>query len=378
MTVRGEVAKLTSQPLNGWRSKTKLRELVVPDAKGVVAQHSLVPGSVRVRRDGKELQHGRDFLVDHQWGAIASTSAAGLPDGVGVEVDYSYALRRLDAWVQRPDGSRVVVPGRPDLVCPLPPAIEEGHHRLANLYVDYHQPGEEAEVYWVLSRQRPSTLTTTGRLPKAVAKLQAGQAVSIVCWGDSVTAGGDVSRPELAFPRRLETELRQRYREADIEVHAVAVGGSESRNWLEPTRHPHPHHPGDCDWNRVAELHPDVVIVEFVNDDQFTSGDTLPMYRRILDRITRLDAEAVLVLPHFTAPGWLHFKSCFDPELRQYVFDLLTLSAERRVAVADVSSRWAALWSQGLPYSTLLSNGINHPDDRGHQIFSEELTSCFR
>ena len=39
--------------------------------------------------------------------------------------------------------------------------------------------------------------------------------------------------------------------------------------------------------------------------------------------------------------------------------------------------RWEQLEFQGIPYETLLKNGINHPDDRGHRIFAEELMRYF-
>jgi len=35
------------------------------------------------------------------------------------------------------------------------------------------------------------------------------------------------------------------------------------------------------------------------------------------------------------------------------------------------------LWKEGIPYVTLLHNTINHPDDRGHRLFAEELWKCF-
>ena len=48
------------------------------------------------------------------------------------------------------------------------------------------------------------------------------------------------------------------------------------------------------------------------------------------------------------------------------------------IALADAAARWGHLWKEGLPYLTLLHNTINHPDDRGHRLFAEELWKCFR
>ena len=46
-------------------------------------------------------------------------------------------------------------------------------------------------------------------------------------------------------------------------------------------------------------------------------------------------------------------------------------------ALADATARWEHLWKEGIPYVTLLRNGINHPDDRGHALFADELMGCF-
>ena len=41
------------------------------------------------------------------------------------------------------------------------------------------------------------------------------------------------------------------------------------------------------------------------------------------------------------------------------------------------SRRYGRLWRQGIPFLTLMENGINHPNKNGHQIFAESLISLF-
>jgi hypothetical protein len=48
------------------------------------------------------------------------------------------------------------------------------------------------------------------------------------------------------------------------------------------------------------------------------------------------------------------------------------------VALADASLRWGHLLQEGIPYPTLLANSINHPDDRGHQLFALSLMELFQ
>jgi hypothetical protein len=44
---------------------------------------------------------------------------------------------------------------------------------------------------------------------------------------------------------------------------------------------------------------------------------------------------------------------------------------------ADASKRWGRLWRQGIPYSTLFLNAINHPDARGMKLFADRLMVLF-
>ena len=45
--------------------------------------------------------------------------------------------------------------------------------------------------------------------------------------------------------------------------------------------------------------------------------------------------------------------------------------------LADASLRWGRLWRQGIPYSTLMLNAINHPDVRGMRLFVDSLMELF-
>jgi hypothetical protein len=56
---------------------------------------------------------------------------------------------------------------------------------------------------------------------------------------------------------------------------------------------------------------------------------------------------------------------------------LRNIANEKKTGLADASRRWEHLTGEGLPYTTLLYNNINHPDDRGHLIFAEELMKFF-
>jgi lysophospholipase L1-like esterase len=55
-----------------------------------------------------------------------------------------------------------------------------------------------------------------------------------------------------------------------------------------------------------------------------------------------------------------------------------TAAADNKVALADVSHIWANLSSVGIAYETLLANGLNHPNDLGHEFFAASVMELLK
>lgn len=47
------------------------------------------------------------------------------------------------------------------------------------------------------------------------------------------------------------------------------------------------------------------------------------------------------------------------------------------LALADAAILWGRLWRQGVPYSTLLLNSINHPNRHGMRTFVTAILDLF-
>ena len=54
-----------------------------------------------------------------------------------------------------------------------------------------------------------------------------------------------------------------------------------------------------------------------------------------------------------------------------------TFDLQHWIALADASRRYGRLWRQGIPYSSLMLNSINHPDARGMKLFADALMELF-
>ena len=92
-----------------------------------------------------------------------------------------------------------------------------------------------------------------------------------------------------------------------------------------------------------------------------------------------LNAEWIILTPHYVRPDWMGLdrERDIDQDPRPYVAGLRQFAAAHPVAVADAALRYGRLWRQGLPYSTLMLNSINHPDGRGMKIFADALMELF-
>lgn len=320
-------------------------------------------GSLVVRRGTRVLRRGVDYLVDPGWGTIGTTA----DDAERVTVDYRYSLLRLDAVIRCEDGRVVPIRGRSHLTSPRPPVPPPSAELLATVLVPYFGAADGGEVFPYVEPPRRMSPAQAGELPETTRRLRHGAELRVVCWGDSVTCGGDASADATAYPALVERGLRAAG--ADARVTTVAVDGSNSAQWLS----------GDdvaCDWRRVEAARPHLVTLEFVNDAELDPAGWPALYGEIRARVHRMGAELLVTTPHFTMPAWMGSARPTDPDGRAYTAFLRAFCRSGSVALADVSLRWEHLAREALPYITLLHNGVNHPDDRGHALAADEILAA--
>lgn len=377
-----EPVKLSVDKPVGWSKGTRLKAC---NARDVNAAGSFVRGSLEIRRSkgGELLVEGEDYLVDAEWAHVGLGPTSRVTAEDTVFASYRYSLLRMDTVQVSAAGVASLKQGEPHISAPVPPAADAGAMAIAHIFVGYGATAVPADaIYPILETAAQAvTATTPGRIPKTMAKLAAGQPVKIVCWGDSVTAGGNASQPEFRYVDVFAAGLRTRFPQAKIEVENISAGGSNSRQWLYPEKFAYKGLRGSANparFENVLNAKPDLVTIEFVNDAGLTSALVEETYGEILQRLAPSGVEVILITPHFTMWKMMGFQSMREAERRPYVLALREFAGKRNVALADAAARWEHLAKEGLPYLTLLHNTINHPDDRGHRLFAEELWKCFR
>ncbi|MCK5805281.1 MAG: SGNH/GDSL hydrolase family protein [Lentisphaeria bacterium] len=371
VAVRGEAYRLTDEKPHAWRSGTPLRgckshHIPLP---GILAPESLVV-KASSGADAVRYVEGKDWRADKEWAQLGR-----LPDGrIGLEdqvwIDYDYGMMRMDTIEVRDDGSVRVREGNEHRMVPHPSVVDHQARALCTVFLPYHCVELKPEHLYPVGPAFPAAGDDEYRakaalIPKSRAKLAAGEDFTLLFWGDSVTCGGDSSCPETAFPLAFTNWLRAKYPRARIKYVNAGTGGWNSRSKLPLFE------------QEVLVHKPDLMVIEFVNDMGMGQDLIEKNYTDAIGRVRALGGEAIILTPHFTRPAMMG-GPMRTKETRATVGYLKEFARENAVGLADASRRWEHLWIEGVPYLTLLVNGINHPDDRGHALFVEELKLFFQ
>jgi lysophospholipase L1-like esterase len=364
----------------GWTKGARLRPLVAMEC---TASGLLDPASLQVcagpEANAQRFERGKDYGADPLWATIGRLPGGRIAENQPVYVSYRYALPRIDAIVFGDEGKIEVRQGKPHIVTPVPPALAPGERRLANLWIAGRIAKLEPQhLFPILETAYPEPPKTSPApaerlLTKTMQKLRGGRPLRILAWGDSVTACGYLPDAE-RWQAQFVTRLQQQFPKAKIELVTEAWGGRSSESYLvEPAGSEHNYR------EKVLGARPDLVISEFVNDAGLGPQQVEQRYGKLLADFTAIGAEWIILTPHYVRPDWLGVPSQreIDADPRAYVKGLRQFTARHGVALGDASLRWGRLWRQGIPYSTLLSNAINHPNAQGMKLFADSLMTLF-
>lgn len=328
-----------------------------------------------------ELIRGIDFEIDPYWGTIGRLAGGRIGESDAVTVTYQHLVRRLDAVILQADGQIVVRTGEASNEHPVSPVPFSGEKLLGRVFVsEFRGQANPDDLYPVISAEPPDwpvarSNTVAGQLSQIMRKLKNGKELRILAWGDSVTDGiylpdpsvdrwqnQFVSRLKTAFPRAritLITEAWPGHGMADY----LAAGPGETRSFE----------------SAVVGVRPDLVISEFVNDGYLSQAKTVTQYAQVQGKLREAGIGWIVMTPHFTHQDFMGPGASIgggsDP--RRYVQGLKDFGSLSGVIVADASALWADLKRQGMPYQALLSNGINHPNAYGQNLYAEALMRVF-
>lgn len=366
----------------GW---VKGAPLAAVRAQECTTPYLLDPASLELRAsrdmDAPFLIRGTDYEADVVWGTIGRLADGALEAGQPVFASYRHGLLRLDSIVLTPAGRITLRPGEAKPAAPVPPALAAGERRLANVYL----PGRLTQLapehlFPILERSFPEPpradpSPAERRVPRTVTRLRSGETLRVLAWGDSVTVGTFLPDwQQQRWQEQFVSRLRARFPAARIELLTEAWGGRNTGSYLaEPPGSEHNYA------EQVLAKKPDLIVSEFVNDAGLNEEQVAQRYGKLLADFNAVGAEWIILTPHYVRPDWMGLtrERDIDDDPRGYVKGLRRFAAEHQVALADTALRYGRLWRQGIPYSTLMLNSINHPDARGMSMFADSLMALF-
>lgn len=268
-------------------------------------------------------------------------------EGRDYVVDYKTAQIRRTPQSRIPDFSTNMLFGVNDFDHSKFPGFGNGGFFA---FIDYTMTGKKD---W------PKQSSQAALLPITQEKLNRGDNLKIVAFGDSITAGGDATDPKLIFWQQWSDHLQGKYPKAKIQIVNGATGGDTTRNGI------------DRLGEKVLSQKPDLVLIGFGMNDHNIGGFGTPLdaftnnLATMIDRIRKDTGAEVLLFSTFPPnPKW-HYGSHNMPAYARATEEVARM---KNCAFADIYGNWIALESRKKP-EDLLGNNINHPNDFGHWMY---------
>ena len=296
----------------------------------------IVKGSVIVRstfrpdKEGSKVYtEGTDYVVDYANGTIARTENSTIPD---YSTNSTYGVKDFDH-------SKF---------------SDFSNHRFF-VWVDYQttngkpfaKPNDQSKYLAAVKK-----------------KLQAGGPFLLVTYGDSITAGGEASEPDLRFQARFAKYLQKKFPKAQIEVKDVSISGYTSQtgiDWFDDVKY----------MGQIQKS--DLIMVGWgMNDHNIPGyGTELSKFKsNLIQQVQMLrerkGAEVILYSSFPPNNNW-HFGS---HQMDKYAQATKEAAAEAKCAYIDVYGTWDMVLKRK-DQSSLLGNNINHPNDFGHWMYEQ-------
>lgn len=231
------------------------------------------------------------------------------------------------------------------------------YHDMQTVITYKHKSGE-----WT----GPTPTFSADRLPRTVQKLKKKQPLRIALLGDSISTGCNASGWAKTAPFQppyqelLLLNLKAAYG-GPVTLTNFSVGGMDSA-W------------GLANIGKVATAQPDLVILAFGMNDSAVrpAKDFQNNIKGMIDAISKAqpETEFILIATMLGNRGWTTLRHELFPQYR----DALAELCQPGVALADMTSIWDALL-KGKQDWDMTGNGVNHPNDFGHRIYAQVLTT---
>lgn len=336
-----------------------------------------------------KLVEGVDYAVDWKLWGLGGLAGSAYTNRK-CHFEYDRTNTRLDLIEQTADGKVVLKPGVEDLYGPWLPTADAKATPLLSVYLP---PNTVTLTMDNINLIDPSyhgvpPVAGTEVLQPARDKIAAGQPVTFVFLGDSITAQtpNEFRDRQGNYIDRFATWLGKAYPKTKIVVTSkdkpippatnqivivkAGIGGDTTIKALKRF---------DAD---VAAHHPDVLSIMLgVNDSNKggKEGNCVPpaAYKinleTLVDKAHALGASVIIMTPSMKNATW----SVTTTNEPVYAAAGRAVAQEKHCCLVDNYRAWQDVGKQGLNYMVLLGTCLNHPIEYGHQLFANGLQAAF-
>ena len=223
----------------------------------------------------------------------------------------------------------------------------------------------------------------TAKFPKTMAKLNGGEKIKVLFYGDSITVGANSSgyigyEPHAeSYANMVKSYMQKRFPSATIDFKNNAVGGTDS-NWginktsgnawidsLEASE-------GDHFKKRVLNENPDLLFIAYgMNDQKYDATEYKQNIKEMIEgvRAKNPDVEIMLVSGMIANP-----ETYFDnKDYEAYQNALLELSKDyENIGVATVYNSVKSVYTKKR-FVDCTANNINHPNDYMMRVYAQTV-----
>ncbi|WP_339924565.1 GDSL-type esterase/lipase family protein [uncultured Cyclobacterium sp.] len=196
-------------------------------------------------------------------------------------------------------------------------------------------------------------------LSKFREKLVEGTPVTIVSYGNSITAGGEASSNELRFQYLYGDYLRSKFPNANLKIEDTSISGYTSSQGIKW-------------WSTyIGKTTPDLVLLGWGMNDHNIGSNSPEQYKQNLIQLVEMVREEkkaeVIIYSTFPPNDEWHYGS---HSMEKFAQAAKEAALEANCAYVDVYSTWMKVLERK-DQSSLLGNNINHPNDFGHWLYAQ-------
>lgn len=221
------------------------------------------------------------------------------------------------------------------------------------------------------------------KFPKTFSKLENGETLNVVFYGDSITVGANSSGyvnygPHAeSYPEMVRSYMRKRYPAATVNYVNTAEGGTDS-NWGNDGKMNHPLDDldgGEHFKTRVLDKDPDLLFIAFGMNDGPSVDNYKANVRSMIARAREKDPETEIMLvsgmtANYEAAGF------YNKDYEAFQSALIELSEEfPNVGVSTVLNSVRSLEgrSLGKRFRDWTGNNVNHPNDFMARVYAQTI-----